>query len=554
MIMERRLYKAVAILLVAGAISASCSGDDKGPDTPSVTPPTAISIDRTSIDVAKEGGKVSFTVTSPSKPTTSSDASWVKVTDSGTYSDYKATVSVSVSENTGYDSRTATLTVISGALKATVSVIQAGKDKPSLSSDTETLSFSSWEGDYSFTVTAPSKPEVSSTASWMKASSTDPDASFISTLTVSVEKNDGAERYADLKVSAGGKTLVIPVTQAKAASSGDYSQSLVTPGAIGNATRLYEYFLSIYGEKTVSGAMANVNWNQDEADWIAKWTGYYPAFNTFDYIHLPFSPANWIDYSDLSPAVKYVSAGGFIAAGWHWNVPKSKGSKDYTCTTSETSFLPSNIMKSGTWENELAQEDLQKITSYLLLLQDKGISVLWRPLHEAAGSIYVNSDWGNAWFWWGREGAETFKALWRYVFDYFREAGLKNLIWVWTTQSSSASDCDSEFYPGDDYVDIIGRDIYNVSSASECASQFSFISSAFPGKMVALSECGNVPDMASQWNAGARWLYFMPWYDYGNNGTENYAHGHANISWWKSSYACPSVVKRDDLPSDLFSK
>jgi hypothetical protein len=46
----------------------------------------------------------------------------------------------------------------------------------------------------------------------------------------------------------------------------------------------------------------------------------------------------------------------------------------------------------------------------------------------------------------------------------------------------------------------------------------------------------------------------MPWYDYDNDGTENYAHQHATISWWKATYGCDAVVKREDLPSDLFSK
>lgn len=552
--MSRRKFLPAVIVALSALFAFSCSSDEKEPDTPKVTPPTTISIDNSSFNVAKEGGKVSFTVTSPARPTVNSDVKWVSVTDNGTYADYKAKITVNVAENTSYDQRTGTLTVISGALKSTVTINQSGKDKPSISSDTESLSLSNWEGEYSFKVTSPSKPDVTVSESWLKASSSDIDEAFSSTITVSVEKNTGSERYADIKLSAGGKTITVPVTQAKASSSEDYSKTLVTKNPIENASRLYEYFLSIYGEKTVSGIMANVNWNQTEADWVAKWTGSYPAFNTFDYIHLPFSPANWIDYSELSPAVKYIDDGGFIAAGWHWNVPKKEGSADYTCSTSETTFRPSNALKSGTWENKYIEADLAKMASLLLLLQDKGIAVLWRPLHEAAGSIYVNSDWGAAWFWWGRDGGETYKALWKYMFDYFEKAGVRNLIWVWTTQTSSASDFDGEFYPGDEYVDIIGRDIYNVTNPSECASQFNYVGSAFPGKMIALSECGNVPDMASQWNAGARWLYFMPWYDYDNDGTENYAHQHATISWWKATYGCDAVVKREDLPSDLFSK
>ncbi len=43
--------------------------------------------------------------------------------------------------------------------------------------------------------------------------------------------------------------------------------------------------------------MSNVNWNMNEAEWVKLHTGKYPAMITTDYIHLPASPANWIDYS-----------------------------------------------------------------------------------------------------------------------------------------------------------------------------------------------------------------------------------------------------------------
>ena len=138
------------------------------------------------------------------------------------------------------------------------------------------------------------------------------------------------------------------------------------------------------------------------------------------------------------------------------------------------------------------------------------------------------------------------------MFDYFESAGLRNLIWVWTTQTSSFSDADYAFYPGDEYVDIIGRDIYNNGDAGSLAGQFSTIAQMSTHKMVALSELGNVADMASQWNAGANWLFFMPWYDYDNDYTAGYDHIHADIAWWRSSFASDSVIDRSELPSGLF--
>ena len=91
-------------------------------------------------------------------------------------------------------------------------------------------------------------------------------------------------------------------------------------------------------------------------------------------------------------------------------------------------------MRSGKWENTLALKHLDVVADYLLDLQAKGISVLWRPLHEAAGNRY-QYEGGTAWFWWGAEGSANYKKLWIAMFDYFKQKGVKNLIWIWTSQN-----------------------------------------------------------------------------------------------------------------------
>lgn len=330
---------------------------------------------------------------------------------------------------------------------------------------------------------------------------------------------------------------------------GDYSASLAMSNPIASATTLYNYLLSIYGSYTLSGAMAQVNWNTDEAEWIANWTGKYPAIAFFDYIHLAESPANWIDYSDITPVSDWWNAGGLVGAGWHWRVPVSQGSSELSYEPSD--FSAADAVKSGTWENTVVNDDLDKIAGYLTLLQDAGIPVLWRPLHEASGNIHTQWN-GDAWFWWGADGADAYKALWQYVFNYLQDKGVRNLIWVWTTQTTTTTYADYDFYPGDDYVDIVGKDVYDDSSASDIASQFTTVTQMTTHKMVTLSEMGNVAGIGDQWSAGAKWLYFMPWYDYDNDGTRNYAHIYADINWWTAAFGSSNVIDRSGLPSTLF--
>ena len=312
---------------------------------------------------------------------------------------------------------------------------------------------------------------------------------------------------------------------------------------------LYNFLKDNYGEKIISSTMANVAWNTNEAEWVKLQTGKYPAMTTFDYIHLPYSPANWIDYSNTTVQEDWWNNNGIISAGWHWIVPTQEGSTDYTYKPSETTFKASNATVDGTWENDVVKADLEKITGYLKLLQAKNIPVVWRPLHEAAGNTYEYNG-GTAWFWWGASGAEAYKKLWVYMFDYFESQGLNNLIWVWTTQTK-----DNDFYPGDEYVDIVGRDIYNESDAASIVAQFNSIQEKYSSKMVTLSECGSVANISDQWEAGAKWSYFMPWYDYDRTNDVNSAsfssteHQHANAAWWNNAFGQSYVITRDQMPN-----
>jgi len=331
-------------------------------------------------------------------------------------------------------------------------------------------------------------------------------------------------------------------------SSTDITANLSVETPSQQVQELYNFLKDNYGEKIISSTVANVNWNINEAEWVKQHTDKYPAMATFDYIHLMSSPASWIDYSNTTVVEDWWNNNGIVSACWHWNVPTSSGSANYTYRPSETTFKASNATFEGTWENDVVKADLEKIAGYLKLLKDKNIPLIWRPLHEAAGNIYEYSG-GEAWFWWGSDGAEAYKNLWIYMFDYFENQGLNNLIWVWTTQTN-----DSAFYPGDDYVDIIGRDVYNNMDASSLVSGFNSIQETYPNKMITLSECGNVANISQQWTSGAKWSYFMPWYDYERTNDRNESdfsstdHEHANAAWWIDAFNSENVLTRDDMP------
>ncbi|KAA6329240.1 Mannan Endo-1 4-beta-mannosidase [termite gut metagenome] len=320
----------------------------------------------------------------------------------------------------------------------------------------------------------------------------------------------------------------------------DNPTDLVTSNASPEAQKVYTFLHENFGKKIISGTVANVNWNINEAQWVYTHTGKYPALNSFDYIHLYASPANWINYENTQVVEDWWKNNGLVAAIWHWNVPVSEGSNDYAFYSSSTSFDITKALQEGTYESKVIKADLDKIANNLLLLKQKNIPVIWRPLHEAAGG----------WFWWGAKGGDACKELWKLMFNTFKAKGLNNLIWVWTSEPS-----DEAWYPGDEYVDIIGRDVYNKTAASEMYNEYKTLKERYPNKIVALSECGNVAKISGQWTGGATWSWFMSWYDYDRTNDitgsafEETAHGHANIDYWKDAFANENVISRNQMPS-----
>ncbi|MFA5210590.1 MAG: glycosyl hydrolase, partial [Proteiniphilum sp.] len=157
------------------------------------------------------------------------------------------------------------------------------------------------------------------------------------------------------------------------------------------AEKLLQFLKQQEGKKTLSGTMAHVAWNINEAEWVHHHTGNWPAINCFDYIHLHASPANWIDYGNITVAEEWWNSGGVVSASWHWNVPANSGVEGkysfyWGSAPDETRFDVKKIDDPDSDEYKRMIADIDKLSGYLKLLKEKNIPVLWRPLHEAAGN------------------------------------------------------------------------------------------------------------------------------------------------------------------------
>lgn len=314
------------------------------------------------------------------------------------------------------------------------------------------------------------------------------------------------------------------------------STSLSNSQATAEAQELYARLLSLYGEKTLTASMADVNWNNRVADAVQELTGTYPAINCYDFIHLPYD-GTWIDYGDMTPVRSWTEGGGLVSIMWHWLVPtenpagKAVDDIQYAFYADRNNFKPGNCLIEGTWEHEVWVKDLALVATRLKTLQEMKIPVLWRPFHEAKGNYGIYAAGTGAWFWWGTDGPEVLKKLWIAMYDYLKAEGINNLIWVWTDMPTAI---DKAWYPGDQYADIVGVDIYKQGSVE---SIFDALTETYPTKMITLSECGNVPTLGAMADEFANWLWVMPWY---NSATET----HVTDDWWRASMQSEYAVSR----------
>ena len=311
-------------------------------------------------------------------------------------------------------------------------------------------------------------------------------------------------------------------------------EALVTPNPQPATVEVYEFLKDNFGKKTISGVMTldllkNNNIlplaSQPEVSYINSKTGKTPALVGFDFMHSTGknSTNDWqqlYTQAAIAMAEELWNAGGIPTFSWHWRDPNQNGD---SFNTSETSFDLTKAFSNSSytqWNTNSTEyknmiKDIDIIAGYLEELQCAGVTILWRPIHEASGK----------WFWWGAKGAEPYKQLYKLLFDRLvNYHQIHNLIWVWNSDGT-----DADWYPGDEYVDVVGRDFYyddgSTYNHSSLVTDFEALAKQTNGKkLITLAENGAVPYPENMDNDDAMWSWFMPWYgDYVTSSSHNTA-------------------------------
>jgi len=316
---------------------------------------------------------------------------------------------------------------------------------------------------------------------------------------------------------------------------------LCNPNATDEAKRLMSYLTDIYGEYFLSGQVCDDGPYGLEFQVIKKVTGKMPAILGIDLME--YNPVN-VEHGSNPTMVKSVinhwNNGGIAEVHWHWNVAEKYVTGDWygSFYTKNTNINLKKIMegKDVVAYNSL-MADIDAIAKPLLELQEAGIPVLFRPLHEASGG----------WFWWGASGPEAYKKLYTLLYDKLtNEYGLNNLIWVWNGQNA-------DWYPGDEYVDIVGEDIYPGEKVytSQISKYLEVASYSNERKMVYLTECGCIFDPELAKRDGAMWGMWAVWQDEfvrKNVAVASISEQYTEEYMMKKAYEHELVLTLDELP------
>ncbi len=278
-----------------------------------------------------------------------------------------------------------------------------------------------------------------------------------------------------------------------------------------SAKRLMNFLTENYGKYTITGQYASSPENK-ELELIYQTTGKYPAIR-FSALH---TSGNSFDsmFRELDACTDWYKKGGIVSLMWYWEAPSSKPSvyaeeTDFRLSDAVTDIdiasLTQEEIRGLYGEGKISEQcyglilDIDNMAGQLISLKNKGIPVLWRPLHEASGN----------WFWWGASGVDSYKWLWNLMYkrftDYFE---LDNLIWIWNGQSESTLVDKNTF-------DIASLDIYMGSDKKYGSRYEQFLAlQKIVGeeKLIALSECSAIPDMDDSFRDNSVWSFFGLWY------------------------------------------
>lgn len=237
------------------------------------------------------------------------------------------------------------------------------------------------------------------------------------------------------------------------------------PEATENARSLLKWIYSLpsqTGRKVLSGQdIGHADGPQGYYDYVFglhERTGKWPAIIGTDYlIHHGRSAFLDVDRKTRILA-EYWKAGGLVTVYAHLGNPWTGGD---AWDTSPGTGRYSDAYTPATPAYSSLKKYFDRLAEEFLSLQSSGVVILFRPFHEVNGK----------WYWWHSRDPAQFKNLWRCWYAYLTATKhVHNLLYLFSPSAPPRLDNTgpewpwennpSDYYPGDDCVDITGLSLY----------------------------------------------------------------------------------------------
>ena len=226
-------------------------------------------------------------------------------------------------------------------------------------------------------------------------------------------------------------------------------------------------------------------WDLGKSD-VLLTTGDYPAVMGFDLGKIELDSKENLDGVPFDRMRQEIIAqykrGGIVTLSWHpWNP-----------ATGENAWDPKGDAVAAVMDGGVQQQKfdswLKKVSDFILSLKTndgKLIPVIFRPWHEMNGG----------WFWWGANSCTPAQYNQLYANTYHRltKAGCSNIVWAWSPNLGSEKTVEAflERFPGEQYVDMVGIDIYEFDNDDAAYQQN--LSASLDVMMAAAKKVGKIP-------------------------------------------------------------
>lgn len=230
-------------------------------------------------------------------------------------------------------------------------------------------------------------------------------------------------------------------------------------------------------------------------------TGEYPGLMNWDLGMIELDSARNLDGVPFGFMVEEIAVqdarGGINAISWHPRNPIS-GGDSWDVSASPLKEAGTNAALSDTLDLWIG-----RAADFILSLKNtdgERIPVIFRPWHENTGT----------WFWWGAGNStpEEYIDIWKRTRRIFEEKGVDNVVWAYSPDRVPSSEQYFVTYPGDEYVDILGSDIYHFGGAEGTDNYRESVKGLLPyvaeeaakrGKLVAFTETGLESVVIDNW-------------------------------------------------------